>query len=204
MCNNKGGTGGHATNTAITGTSDRMRVFVSVETPYNSFYPWILARNIQYGIMCNTVEASHGHATWAPHLCNTQAVVFGMRMFFGDSLCTLLLGLNYFETAAAKYVIGRQRTLDTTNLARKVKCDAVVCFTDFGISSGMQSAIDAAEAAHVPVHYKQLPEDAMKHVLGQSFLSTVLPVATTCGAAAAYTFSGIQLWKWARHAVLRR
>jgi hypothetical protein len=133
-------------------------MFVSVETPYNTSNPFKLWRNIQFAVQCNTFEASLGHTTWAPHLCNTQMTFCGIRGFFGDTFTESLFRSGLFtHSSAAKYNIGRAPTLKNTNRTRQDKCDAVIVYTNLGISSGMQSAIDAATAVGKPVLYRQLP-----------------------------------------------
>lgn len=155
-------------------------VLVSVESPYNASNPFKLVRNIQYAILCNTVEASRGHATWAPHVCNTQVVASGVNAYFGDTLADWLASLPLVgSTVAAKYAIGRERTLQITNEARRLKCDAVVCYVDFGISSGMLRAIDVAKANNICVIKRTLPKDAMSQVFGQSVKATLVPVVMT-------------------------
>ena len=177
---------------------------VSVESPYDARNPWTLLRNIQYAVLCNAAEASHKHATWAPHLCNTQTVFMGLRMFFGDATIALLLGLGLFAASpAAKFSIGRAETLRVTNEARSTNCDAVAVYVDLGITDGMQAAIDAAKAAGKPVLERKLPDDVMKHVFGQSFGSTAVPIATDAVVVSSVGFSAAKLCRWAVP-VLRR
>ena len=147
--------------------------FVSVESPYNAFTPWMQLRNIQYAILANTHAASLGDATWTPHICNTQIVKFGYNTYIGDTYGELLL--RCFGKNIYKYDIGRDETLKITNYIRQTHIDKVVCYTDFGTSSGMQSAINAAQLKNIPVENRKLPNDLMQEVYGQSFSSTIFP-----------------------------
>lgn len=151
--------------------------FVSVESPYNALLPWTQLRNIQYAILANTHAASLGDATWTPHLCNTQITKFGVNGYIGDSYASFLLSC--FGNNIYKYALGREKTLDITNATRVKHMDKIICYIDFGISSGMQSAIDVANEAGIPVEQRKLPPDLMKEVFGQSFMSTVLPITKT-------------------------
>ena len=148
---------------------------VSVETPYNSKYPWYQKRNIQYAIQCNTHAASLGDVTWTPHLCNTQFVKFGMNNYISDTVSSFVL--EKMDKTNKKYFIGREETLRLTNMTRQTKIDSVICYTDFGISSGMKSAIQAAKLANIPVEYRTLPEDLKKDIFTQSYSSTITPLA---------------------------
>jgi len=152
---------------------------VSVESPYNAIFPWTQLRNIQYAILANTHAASLGDATWTPHICNTQIVKFGCNTYIGDTVGELLL--RFFGKNIIKYSLGRDETLRITNSVRQTHVDKVVCYTDFGISGGMQSAIDAAKLSNTPVEKRKLPPDLKKEVFGQSITSTIIPVSKfTC------------------------
>ena len=146
---------------------------VSVESPYNTLLPWTQLRNIQYAILANTHAASFGDATWTPHICNTQVVKFGLNTYIGDTFGGLLL--HTFGENIYKYNLSRDDTLRITNSIRQTHVDKVICYTDFGISGGMKSAIDAAKSKNIPVEERKLPPDLMKEVFGQSFASTVIP-----------------------------
>lgn len=154
---------------------------VSVESPYNAVYPWHLARNIQYAILANTHAASLGETTYVPHLCNTQVVTCGLKGYISDSLGDFILQR---WNSQRKYWLGREETLRVTNLTRQRKVDKVVCYTDYGISSGMKGAIVAAEAAGVPVEYRKLPAELKKDIFGESFRSTAIPVSLYGGSMA--------------------
>lgn len=144
---------------------------VSIETPYNSVYPWYQLRNIQYAIQCNTHAASLGDVTWVPQLTNTQYVKFGYNGYISDSVSSFLL-----SKFGHGYYLGRERTLCLTNRIRQTRLDAVVCYTDYGVSSGMRSAIDAAGKAGVPVEYRTLPTDLKKDIFTESIVSTSVPI----------------------------
>lgn len=150
--------------------------FIAVESPYNAVLPWNQLRNIQYAILANTHAASFKDAaTWTPHICNTQIVKFGYNTYIGDTYGTFLMKLS---KNLLKYYIGREDTLRITNGVRQTHIDRIVCYTDFGISSGMKSAIDVANANNIPVEMRKLPPELLKEVFGQSFLSTILPTVT--------------------------
>ena len=162
--------------------------FVSVESPYNASNPVTLLRNIQYAALCNTHAASLKDATWAPHLCNTQVVYCGIRAYIGDTFSAFLFSTGLFKnTPAATYSIGRDETLRVTNEVRKTRCDAVVCYTDYGMTDGMRSAAHAAQKAGVRVIERHLPPELKRHVIGESVASTVVPfgvalaLTSTCG-----------------------
>jgi hypothetical protein len=147
--------------------------FVSIETPYNSIYPWKVIRNIQYAIQANKhATLSKKYATWVPHLCNTQFVILGMNGYIGDSIGSYFLKL--FPNSS--YGIGREKTLEITNNIRGKKIDKILVYDDFGISSGMQTAIDIAEKNDIPIEYRKLPKNMLKNVFGQSFQSTFIPI----------------------------
>ena len=65
------------------------------------------------------------------------------------------------------------------------------------VRRGRVSAIDAASAAGIPVLERKLPEDALKHVFGQSVGSTALPVAADAAVVASGGFSAVAMCKWA-------
>jgi hypothetical protein len=147
---------------------------VSIETPYNSIYPWYQIRNIQYAIQCNTHASSLGDVTWTPHICNTQFVKFGFNRYISDNLSTFFL--SKMDKTNNKYFIGRDETLKRTNQIRQTKIDKVICYTDYGISSGMNSAIESAKNANIPIEYRKLPNDMKKEIFCESFQSTVPPI----------------------------
>jgi hypothetical protein len=151
---------------------------VSVESPFNAVWPWQLWRNVQYAILCNAHAASLGDATYVSHLCNTQYVAYGINGYASDTLAALLRG--HAHTGSSKYYTDRWTALGRTrNVLQQRRMDAVVCYTDYGVSSGMREAVGAAEAAGVPVEYRQLPGDLKRHVFGESLASTAVPVLKT-------------------------
>lgn len=157
-------------------------MFVSIETPYNAWNPWLQRRNIQYAIAATHHATSLGDATYVPHLCNTQIVYLGFHAYIGDSLGDFLLAT--FGKSTLKYNSTREKVLEITHSVRKNKVDKVVCYTDFGISRGMQEAIDVAKTNNIPIEERTLPPDLMKHVYTQSIASTVVPTALTGGIVA--------------------
>lgn len=54
----------------------------------------------------------------------------------------------------------------------------------------MQSAIDAANSANIPIEKRLLPPDLKKEVFGQSFSSTAFPVLKT-GTTYGLSFYGL-------------
>ena len=152
-------------------------ILVSVESPFNAYWPWILLRNIQYAIQANKHAAYLGDVTWTPHICNTQFVKWGFNSYIGDSVGELANRLT--GNRVEKYAIGRKQTLINTNAIRASHVNKIVCYNDFGISSGMQGAIDTGKENGVEVEYRKLPEDMMSEIFGQSFKSTFIPVLTT-------------------------
>ena len=151
-------------------------LLVSVESPFNAYRPWTLLRNIQYAIQANKHAAYLGDATWTPHICNTQFVKWGFNSYIGDSVGQLANKLT--GNRIEKYAIGREQTLINTNAVRASRVNKIVCYTDFGISSGMKTAIDTGEKNGVEVEYRELPKDMMSEVFGQSFKSTFIPILT--------------------------
>ena len=162
---------------------------VSVESPFNATWPHIQLRNIQYAILANTHAASLGEVTWTPHICNTQYVKWGMNGYISDTL-----GQLFSAKLGAKYFIGRDRTLDLTNRIRQTKVDKVICYTDYGISSGMQSAIDVATKSGTTIEYRTLPDDLKNEIFGESFISTAVPI-TKWGVLSGVALYGLKMLK---------
>ena len=152
---------------------------VSIETPYNSPYPWHQLRNIQYAILCNTHASSTGDVTWMPHLTNTQFVKSGFNSYISDSLATYLM--LKMDKTNQKYFVGRDETLRRTHLIRQTKIDSVILYTDFGYSFGMKEAIRVAHSANIPIEYRELPDDLKKEIFGESFQSTAIPLVKSVG-----------------------
>jgi len=153
-----------------------MTKLFSIETPFNSDYPWIVRRNIQYGIQANKDACQSLNATWVPQLSNTQVVKWGLDGYLGDSFAACAVKL-LPKSWTQKYGIGREKTLEVTNDIRKTKVDKVLVYRDFGISSGMKSAIKVAEENGVEIEYRNLPKDKLNNVIGQSFMSTFVPLS---------------------------
>ena len=148
--------------------------FVAVESPYNALMPWTQIRNIQYAVLSNTHAASfRDSATWTPHICNTQIVKFGINTYIGDTYGDILIN---FSKNLLKYDIGRDDTIRITNSVRKTHIDKIICYTDFGISSGMKSAIQVAKDNNIPIEMRNLPKDMLCEVFGQSIASTIVPI----------------------------
>ena len=170
---------------------------VSVESPYNAISPWKQLRNIQYAILANTHAASlERDVTWTPHICNTQIVKFGYNAYIGDTFGNIILGT--FNQNVCKYWLGRDETLKRTNAIRQSHIDKVVCYTDFGISNGMQSAIDAANSKGVPVEMRKLPLYLKKEIIGQSFASTAIPITKFSLTTGLAWYGFLQLFKKVR------
>jgi hypothetical protein len=167
--------------------TDRQHL-VSVETPYNSIYPWYQIRNIQYAIQCNTHASSLGDVTWTPHICNTQFVKFGFNNYISDSLSTFFL-----SKMDDKYFLGRDETLKRTNQIRQTKIDKVICYTDYGISLGMTSAIETAKNGNIPIEYRKLPNDMKKEIFCESFQSTILPILKNGGIFSLATYGLLKI-----------
>jgi hypothetical protein len=164
------------------------RVLVSVESPYTASNWFRFQQHLQYAVLCNRHAASLGNATFTPHLCNTQVVMYGVQAFVGDFFGSMLLATGMFSTAK-KYTVSRDKTLEVTNLARIQSCDKVCVYTDFGVSEGMQLAIDAAKRNNIQVVERKLPDDLMCHVVGKSVGSTVVWGASV----APFAFTGYAL-----------
>lgn len=168
-------------------------LFVSVESPYNAFTPWGHWRNVQYAILANKHAGFVDNATtYVPHLTDTQYVKFGWNSYVGDSVGVLV---KYMFPRLAKYDVGREETIDKTNNIRRTKVNKLVYYTDFGVSAGMQSGIDAAKNAGVPVEERKLPKDMMKDIFGQSVLSTVLPIGKIIGVTGLSGYGLLNLLK---------
>jgi hypothetical protein len=170
--------------------TDNKIKLISVESPYNARTPWTQLRNIQYAILCNTHAASLGDATWTPHICNTQVVKFGYNSYIGDTYGDFIV--TFFGKNVCKYYLSRNETLRITNSVRQTHIDKVICYTDFGVSGGMRSAIVAAKMKNITVEERKLPNDLMKEVYGQSFVSTIIPTLTFTGTN---TLMGYGLYK---------
>ena len=114
--------------------------------------------------------------------------MYGVQAFVGDFFGSMLLATGMFSTAK-QYTVSRDKTLEVTNLARIQSCDKVCVYTDFGVSEGMQLAIDAAKRNNIEVVERKLPDDLMRHVVGKSVGSTVVWGASV----APFAFTGYAL-----------
>jgi len=147
--------------------------------------------------MCNTHAASLGDVTWTPHLCNTQYVKTGINGYISDTLSTIVLSI--MGTSDRKYYLGRDETLRRTNMIRDTKIDKVICYTDYGVSSGMREAINVAENnPNVDIIYRSLPNDLKKEIFGESFLSTFVPLAKTGSILGLATYGAMKLLRRGR------
>jgi hypothetical protein len=169
--------------------TDKVKL-ISVESPYNSKCPYYLLRNIQYAILANTHAASLGDATYIPHICNTQTVKYGYNTYIGDTMGEILIRL-FGSKTDHKYFLSRDETIKITNNIRSNKIDKIVCYTDFGITKGMQSAILVAKENNIEIEERKLPSDMMKEVIGQSPSSIIVPI---CTSILPNVFAGIGLY----------
>lgn len=127
---------------------------VSIESPYFSKDEAEMHRNVCYAIAAvHHASAEHGEACYASHLLLTQEVGGGKHGYVPDDL----------GGASPLSGITRDGAIAQTMAIRK-RCDAVVCYVDFGVSSGMQAAVDFAEAHGIPVERRTLPAKYMAAV----------------------------------------
>lgn len=135
-------------------TESRPLRMVSLESPYHSLDPAILRRNIAYAIQASKHALSMGDVPYPSHLIFTQLVhADGSTGYVHDGV-------------EDKFCGRRQEVIDATCEARR-RCDAVVLYTDFGISSGMQYAAEYAHEHGIPVERRTLPEDYLAPCLAQ-------------------------------------
>lgn len=93
----------------------------------------------------------------------------------GDGISELLFH-RLFASKMSSQSLGREYCLSLTDEVRET-CDEIVVYEDFGTeSSGVRRAIQLGEYRGIPVVYKKLPPSLIRHVWGQSFLSTVVPL----------------------------
>ena len=125
---------------------------VSVESPYSSPDPAILAGNIAYAILATKNAARvYGEVPFTSHLLLTQTVT-------PDGLSTYVSDLVPDDLG-----VGRDKTIEMTHAVR-MKCDAVVMYVDRGISRGMESGRQAALKAGIPVIERHLSADELARV----------------------------------------
>ena len=141
---------------------------VSVESPYGAPNIFRFYQQLQYTVLANKHSTFLGYATFTPHLCNPQIVLYGVQAYIGDFVGKLPTTLFGKETSS----IGREKTLDVTMHGRR-QCRELRVYNDMGVSPGMQRAIDYAKEHNIPVAYCQLPDHLMRHVVGKSVASTI-------------------------------
>jgi len=107
---------------------------VIVESPYAGDIP----RNLRYARLCVKDCIRRGEAPIASHLLFTQEGILDDNV--AEERAT---GMN------AGFAWGRH-------------ADLVVVYSDFGVSSGMQTGIQVASLLGKPIVFRQLPEDLMK------------------------------------------
>ena len=161
---------------------DRIR-FASIETPFSAPNLIKFIQHQQYTALANTHASGYEEkdaegvnivtCTWVPHMANPMFTLFGMSTSVGDTIGQLMYPL--IPAAYKTYFVGRQATLDRTNGVRATKMDAVIAYTDFGISEGMQGAIDIGKGRAMFIARK-LPPHLMHHVFGMSTSSTEMPI----------------------------
>ena len=176
------------------------KVLVSVESPFSAPNWFRFQQHKQYAVLCNKHAVSLGYATFTPHLCNTQVVFYGVQAYIGDFVANTLLATNLFSNAKT-YSIGREKTLEVTNLARIQSCQKVMVYRDFGVSAGMQSAIDEARRHNIDVEYTDLPPDLMRHVVGKSPGSSLVGTASMTPQAITIGLVARSLFRWAKRFV---
>ena len=115
-------------------SDDGMRLVV-VESPYGADTDGQIRANIDYARMCVRDCLRRGESPIASHLLLTQPNILD------DSIpvereAGIRAGLMWIGSA-----------------------DALVVYTDYGVSVGMQRAIKHATGIGVPVEYRQLAED---------------------------------------------
>lgn len=101
---------------------------VIVESPYAGD----VARNLAYARQCMHDCLIRGEAPYASHLLYTQEGVLD-------------------DTVPEERKLGMQAGFSWREVA-----DAVVVYTDYGISGGMQKGIDGARAEGKPIEYRRL------------------------------------------------
>jgi hypothetical protein len=130
----------------------------------------------------------------------TQCVVAGLSSFAGDGVSGILhrMGLG----GAAAQIMGREECLAQSDEVRAA-CNAIHVYDDFGAdSSGVQRAVALGHEHDIPVRRRQLPKPLLKQVIGQSVLSTVVPLGLLAVFAVGTVASGrglargaMRLWR---------
>jgi hypothetical protein len=103
---------------------------VVVEWPYGSLDPAVVARNLEYADACMKDCLEHGESPYLSHLLYTRV-------------------WNDLDPEQ------RKRGLAAAQAWIR-KADAVVVYTDRGISGGMRDAIGVAADELVPIEYREL------------------------------------------------
>lgn len=110
---------------------------VIVESPYGAASTEGIRRNIEYARACVRDCLERGESPIASHLLYTQPGIL-------------------------RDEIPEERTWGMeAGWAWMQVADAVVVYTDYGMSRGMQQGIDAADKANVPVELRELNKDAL-------------------------------------------
>lgn len=110
---------------------------VIIESPYASTTEQDIRNNIAYARACMKDSLSRGESPIAMHLLHTQ-----------DGICDDQIP----EQRTRSLLVG----FEWTKVA-----DAVVVYTDFGISIGMQHGIESGKSAGVVIEYRTL--EGSKH-----------------------------------------
>lgn len=108
------------------------RDLVVVESPYSAPDDETLWRNIQYARAAMTHCAEIGEAPFAGHLLYTQILEDKIQEQRDEGIAC---HINWIRAATS-----------------------VAIYKDFGISEGMEMAIEAASALRVPVEFRSIPD----------------------------------------------
>lgn len=128
---------------------------VSIESPYNNVDDALRERNIRYAILCmKDASLNHNEAAYASHLLNTQTVINGRHLYVSDDT---------FDPFDHDY-----KTVIAMTHAIRARCDKIVFYVDFGMSSGMKSALDLANEKNIPTEERHLPADWLAQHLNRS------------------------------------
>jgi hypothetical protein len=176
--------------------------WVSVESNYwPKSAPWWqrpfrTAQHYQYALLAYKHEASLGHMPFASHLTYTQWCVAGVNSFAGDGVSEAVRQA-VGHLGGFRQVLSREACLAQSDDVRR-QCDAIVVYCDYDTSqsSGVTRAVKLADAHGIPVIPRYLPPHLMRQVVGESVLSTVVPVLCAAPAllgAAVATRGGFRL-----------
>lgn len=128
---------------------------VSVESPYSTSNGHTLRTNIAYATACVKDAALRGESPFASHLLLTRTLMSdGSSDFISDEVAEL-------------WGASRDVCIALTHASR-LRCDAIVLYTDIGLSSGMKAAVEAVDTFNkeskyrkIQVIYRTLPKDMM-------------------------------------------